>query len=285
LGCADGGNPEVDLAGDPGESQRVGALVAQALECEVHTLDLAQPPLGHCAFPPLLQIRLQFVEKKLVAVTVDVDGDAGDRTGTVKATSGHPFWVDSEGRWSEAGELKPGDRVRTDDGTSLPVVESRAWPETRAVYNLTVDGIHPYYVLAGNESILVHNSPPPFCSIHGGDSGSPEGVGIVHGPAPKKAYDMLESVNARPSGIGKVPGYHGNGSFGNNKNHLPQSKYREWDVNAKDNLPRCEFSGCGKEIRGPERLLTPKDGPGASYYTDDHYGTFSMSASRNRIHE
>jgi hypothetical protein len=35
LGCADGGNPDVDLAGDPGESQRVGALVAQALECEV----------------------------------------------------------------------------------------------------------------------------------------------------------------------------------------------------------------------------------------------------------
>jgi hypothetical protein len=31
-------------------------------ECEVHTLDLAQPTLGRGAFPPLLQIGLQFVE-------------------------------------------------------------------------------------------------------------------------------------------------------------------------------------------------------------------------------
>jgi hypothetical protein len=31
LGCADGGHPEVDLAGDPGEPQCVGALVAQGV--------------------------------------------------------------------------------------------------------------------------------------------------------------------------------------------------------------------------------------------------------------
>lgn len=40
LGCADGGHPEVDLAGDAGESQRIGALVVQAPECEVDALDL-----------------------------------------------------------------------------------------------------------------------------------------------------------------------------------------------------------------------------------------------------
>ncbi|MFF7373920.1 ribonuclease domain-containing protein [Streptomyces massasporeus] len=85
---------------------------------------------------------------------------------------------------------------------------------------------------------------------------------------------MLNKVNARPGGIGKVDGYHGNANWGNNKSALPGGKYKEWDVNAKADLPQCSAPRCGKEIRGPERLLTPKDGPGPAYYTPDHYGTF-----------
>ena len=85
---------------------------------------------------------------------------------------------------------------------------------------------------------------------------------------------MLNKVNARPGGIGKVDGYHGNANWGNNKSALPGGKYKEWDVNAKVDLPQCSAPGCGKEIRGPERLLTPKDGAGPAYYTPDHYGTF-----------
>ncbi|WFB88943.1 MULTISPECIES: RHS repeat-associated core domain-containing protein [Streptomyces] len=114
----------------------------------------------------------------------------------------------------------------------------------------------------------------PLCHQHGGDTGSPDGLGLVPGPAPQNAADMLNKVNARPGSIGKVDGYHGNANWGNNKSALPGGKYKEWDVNAKVDLPQCSAPGCGKEIRGPERLLTPKDGPGPAYYTPDHYGTF-----------
>ncbi|MFC8129045.1 DUF6531 domain-containing protein [Streptomyces sp. NPDC057302] len=135
---------------------------------------------------------------------------------------------------------------------------------------------------APNPVAYVHNphtwSDPlglaPLCHQHGGDTGSPDGLGLVHGPAPRRASDMLDQVNARPGGIGKVDGYHGNANWGNNKSALPGGKYKEWDVNAKTDLPQCSAPGCGKEIRGPERLLTPKDGPGPAYYTPDHYGTF-----------
>nr|WP_224059239.1 DUF6531 domain-containing protein [Streptomyces kanamyceticus] len=135
---------------------------------------------------------------------------------------------------------------------------------------------------APNPVAYVHNphtwSDPlglaPLCQQHGGDSGSPEGLGRLPGPAPQRATDMLNQVNARPGGIGKVDGYHGNANWGNNKSALPGGKYKEWDVNAKTDLPQCSAPGCGKEIRGPERLLTPKDGPGPAYYTPDHYGTF-----------
>ncbi|MEV0259933.1 hypothetical protein AB0I49_01105 [Streptomyces sp. NPDC050617] len=35
---------------------------------------------------------------------------------------------------------------------------TRAWTESRNVYNLTVDETHTYYVLAGRTPVLVHNS-------------------------------------------------------------------------------------------------------------------------------
>ncbi|WP_369365098.1 DUF6531 domain-containing protein [Streptomyces sp. CG4] len=135
---------------------------------------------------------------------------------------------------------------------------------------------------APNPVAYVHNphswSDPlglaPMCHLHGGDTGSPNGLGVLPGPAPQKAVDMLNNVNARPGGIGKIDGYHGNANWGNNLSALPGGKYKEWDVNAKVDLPRCSAPGCGKEIRGPERLLTPKDGPGPAYYTPDHYGSF-----------
>ncbi|POX55407.1 hypothetical protein C3489_10165 [Streptomyces sp. Ru71] len=135
---------------------------------------------------------------------------------------------------------------------------------------------------APNPVAYVHNphtwSDPlglaPLCHLHGGETGSPGGPGILPGPAPQHAVDMLNKVNARPGGIGKIDGYHGNSNWGNNLNQLPGGKYKEWDVNAKVDLPRCSAPGCGKEIRGTERLLTPKDGPGPAYYTPDHYGTF-----------
>ncbi|MGW7296569.1 RHS repeat-associated core domain-containing protein [Streptomyces sp. NPDC054829] len=135
---------------------------------------------------------------------------------------------------------------------------------------------------APNPVTYVHNphtwSDPlglaPLCQQHGGAHGSPDGPGLLPGPAPQKAVDMLNKVNARPGGIGKVDGYHGNANWGNNKGQLPGGKYKEWDVNAKVDLPNCSAPGCGKEIRGTERLLTPKDGPGPAYYTPDHYGTF-----------
>ena len=76
------------------------------------------------------------------------------------------------------------------------------------MWDLTVPGNndHDFYVTAGNTAdILVHNDS--LCGVHGGESGSPDGPGIVEGPAPKKAYDMLQAVGEREGGIGKVDGY------------------------------------------------------------------------------
>ncbi|MEV5443078.1 polymorphic toxin-type HINT domain-containing protein, partial [Streptomyces sp. NPDC052644] len=98
--------------------------------------------------------------KSLRELTVDTDGPAGDATGTVTATDGHPFWVASRGHWVDAEYLTAGDRLRTPGGELRELVGIRAYTEPMRVYNLTVEDLHTYYVLAAGTPVLVHNATP-----------------------------------------------------------------------------------------------------------------------------
>lgn len=85
------------------------------------------------------------------------------------ATHEHPFWSPSEHRWVGAGELKPGMTLLTDDGDTVIVTGNRPFAKHAKTYNLTVDDLHTYYVLAGETPVLVHNSgpcDPPLKSLH-----------------------------------------------------------------------------------------------------------------------
>ncbi|MFJ8582613.1 polymorphic toxin-type HINT domain-containing protein [Micromonospora sp. NPDC093277] len=95
--------------------------------------------------------------KNLVEVTVDTDGAKGDTSGTIIATDGHPFWAEDLHDWVKAADLKPGQWLRTSAGTHVQVEAVRAFTQQRRVHNLTIDGIHTYYVAAGNIPVLVHN--------------------------------------------------------------------------------------------------------------------------------
>ncbi|MER7005791.1 Hint domain-containing protein [Dactylosporangium sp. NPDC000555] len=48
-------------------------------------------------------------DKTLIKVTVDIDGDAGDRTATFTATDHHPIWIASESQWRDAVNVPSGD--------------------------------------------------------------------------------------------------------------------------------------------------------------------------------
>ncbi|ACU38695.1 RHS repeat-associated core domain-containing protein [Actinosynnema mirum] len=85
-----------------------------------------------------------------------VRGESGEN-GTVDATSWHPVWVDAKGRFVNIGELAVGDRLTSVDGTSPEVVGVQDYTHFEPVYDLTVEGVHTYYVLSGVQSTLVHN--------------------------------------------------------------------------------------------------------------------------------
>jgi RHS repeat-associated protein len=119
-------------------------------------VEATDPATGKTEASPVVAVIVGQGEKDLVDLTF-ADGDAGSATGTVVATSNHPFWEPDRGVWAEAGTLAPGDRVATLAGGTATLVATHARTERTTVYNLTVAHEHTYYVLAGYAPVLVHN--------------------------------------------------------------------------------------------------------------------------------
>jgi RHS repeat-associated protein len=95
----------------------------------------------------------------------------------LKVTTNHPFYVDNGPgitvpEWVQAGDLKVGDRLRTEDGRDVTVTALRYHTGYAHVYTLTVatnhdfwsesrpgSGDHDFFV--GTARVLVHNSDGP----------------------------------------------------------------------------------------------------------------------------
>ncbi|GGN81412.1 hypothetical protein GCM10011579_067940 [Streptomyces albiflavescens] len=106
-------------------------------------------------------------EARTVLATIVTDEDKDfteltvkthDGTSQIIATDHHPFWSPSEHAWIDAGDLKPGMTLRTADRHEVTVDAARSSRKRQETRNLTVDGLHTYYVLAGETPVLVHNS-------------------------------------------------------------------------------------------------------------------------------
>jgi hypothetical protein len=124
----------------------------------------ADPSLGRVGSWPVTALISGSGRKRLVDVTVDLDGVWGGSTATITATDGHPFWVPDERRWIDAGDLYLGDGLLTSAGDRAMVVGTRAYTGAARVHNLTVAGLHTYHVGAGATGILVHNCPKKLTS-------------------------------------------------------------------------------------------------------------------------
>jgi len=103
--------------------------------------------------------------KHLVEISIDVHESAGQQTSRITATANHPFWVANRQSWTDAGSLQPGDQVLTATGERLGVLSVRHYTAYLRVFNLTVESLHTYYVMAGGSAVLVHNSGGGVCDI------------------------------------------------------------------------------------------------------------------------
>ncbi|MFE6588866.1 DNRLRE domain-containing protein [Streptomyces sp. NPDC057781] len=97
-------------------------------------------------------------DKHLVTLTVDPDGKNGKaKPGKVTSTDAHLFWLPDFGKWVPASDLKSGMWLQTSAGTWVQVTAVDTAHRTERVYNLTVEGVHSYFVSAGSIDLLVHN--------------------------------------------------------------------------------------------------------------------------------
>ncbi|MCX3064245.1 golvesin C-terminal-like domain-containing protein [Streptomyces beihaiensis] len=91
----------------------------------------------------------------LVDVTIRTkDG----HTTTLHTTANHPFWDNTSHKWVPAGKLHHGDTLNTASGQHAHVVAIHATPGAAYRWNLTIDELHTYYVVADGVSTLVHNT-------------------------------------------------------------------------------------------------------------------------------
>lgn len=216
-------------------------------------------------------------QKSLRELTVDTDGATGRATGTLTATDGHPFWVVNRHEWVKAADLKAGDLLRTPEGTQKELVGVRAWTQPMRVHNLTVDGIHTYYVLAGSAPVLSHNS---MCKLFGAALKTAEMANPLIESLRKTGKlpgNYVTKDKARAAGWeeGKALGNHlpdgqiGGDIFENKDGMLPDYPGRTWyeaDVGLDNKMKRSKQLGT--------RLVYSDDG--LAYVTFDHYKSFYL---------
>ncbi|MBC3840720.1 hypothetical protein GXW82_11900 [Streptacidiphilus sp. 4-A2] len=79
--------------------------------------------------------------------------------GTLTSTAGHRVFVDGRG-WTYVADLHSGDRLRAADGSPhrITALRDRSGLPPQQVYDLTVDGLHTFYVrTTAGQDVLVHN--------------------------------------------------------------------------------------------------------------------------------
>ena len=244
----------------------------------------ADPTTGTAGPREVTEVRDKSSWRTLVTVTVDVDGPNGTSTEVITSTDEHPFWVDGEvGTWRNAVDLKPGDSLVTADGSKFAVVSTTTRTEYRKVYNLTVDGLHTYYVLAGSVPILVHNTGRqqqacqlPLFVLKDGEGSTAKQIadslvngGSRQGQATKRAEKLAEANgNYQCWRCGQRTENPDNMHLGHR--NVPTRKGGNLeDVNVCLEGAACNLSAGARGYVKPRRSCAERGSCGASYKRDD----------------
>ncbi|WP_141758048.1 polymorphic toxin-type HINT domain-containing protein [Streptomyces sp. LUP47B] len=169
----------------------------------------ADPRTGKRRGSRTVTARIVHNDNDLVEVTVrGTDGQSA----TLHATANHPFWDETDQSWIPAGNLEPGHVLNTATNRHVLVIGVETRPGRADMYNLTVEQLHTYYVLAGVTPVLVHNSNNNCNLFNGGGwqhvldehvDGSP---GVVQGNTTFSNYADLDEIGELIEDTAKTPG-------------------------------------------------------------------------------
>jgi hypothetical protein len=108
--------------------------------------------------------------------------------GTITTTFLHPFYDETRTAFVQAQSLHVGDVLQTPTGNAV-ITEVHLYHADTVTYDLTIDGLHTFYVVAGSTPVLVHNCDPTLPG-HAATCGCDNGVGEITGVSPS-AGDLV----------------------------------------------------------------------------------------------
>jgi hypothetical protein len=118
-------------------------------------VESADPTTGKHKGPR--EVQAVWINHDTDLLDVTIEGSDG-KAATLHTTANHPFWDDTTHTWVPAGKLKPGEALNTATDTHATVLSTHTIPGAANRWNLTVQQLHTYYVLAGTTPVLVHNT-------------------------------------------------------------------------------------------------------------------------------
>ncbi|MFE4264631.1 LamG-like jellyroll fold domain-containing protein [Streptomyces sp. NPDC056883] len=182
---------------------------------------------------------------------------------TIQTTKHHQFYEATTNTWIQAGDLKAGQKLQDGDGVPVEVVDTRAYTAERVTYDLSVEGLHTYHVMAGEDTaVLVHNINTPIaCTINGrhdvydipaGSSGG-QGAGETIPAALLGSYDV--GVNATPGSTPPICSYC-RVNPAQAIDHV-EARINGGDLTDANTIPACKRCNSSKRER-----VAPKTPPG-----------------------
>ncbi|WP_084316499.1 polymorphic toxin-type HINT domain-containing protein [Actinospica robiniae] len=79
-------------------------------------------------------------------------------TATIHTTLNHPIWDITKHAWIDAGDLHIDDQLLAADGTAVTAQGGGAPKQDEGwMWDLTISNDHDFYIVAGNDALLVHN--------------------------------------------------------------------------------------------------------------------------------
>lgn len=164
---ADGSNKAISLVkvGDRVPNTVPGSVVGQVHTVQKVIVMTTDHDFVDMTVKPTLAARAKSAAPKLGKAVASVAVTAAAVTAlatpaqasTITTTYHHPFYDVTQSAFVDADQLKPGDELQSTGGAAVGIVGVRLFHTTTTTYDLTIDGLHTYYVVAGTTPILVHN--------------------------------------------------------------------------------------------------------------------------------